>query len=176
MSNTLRIDTFKSKLQGGGSRPNLFSVELGAQLTGLQPDDAILVKAASLPASIVNPIAVPFRGRQLPVAGDRTFEPWSITVINDNDFRIRNAFESWSNRIQNHISGKGQLAPTDYMADMLVHHLDRQENAVKTYKFTGVWCSNISAVDLSYEQENTISEFTVELQVTYWDSEQSVIT
>jgi len=167
MSNTLRIDTFKAKLTGGGARPNLFTVNFGAQL-GLSDNDAILVKAASLPASVINPVPVPFRGRTLQLAGDRSFEPWTITVINDNDFRIRDAFEQWSNRIQEHISGQGQLAPLDYMDDMKVIQLDRNENAVKAYTFTGVWCSNISAIDLSYDSENTLEEFTVELQVTYW--------
>ena len=167
MSTTLRIDTFKAKLAGGGARPNLFTVTFGGQV-GLADNEAILVKAASLPASIINPIEVPFRGRKLPVAGDRSFEPWTITVINDNDFRIRSAFEQWSNRIQEHISGQGQLAPLDYMDDMSVQQLDRNENVVMSYDFTGVWCSNISAIDLSYDSENTIEEFTVELQVTYW--------
>jgi len=175
MSSTLRIDTFKSKLQGGGARPNLFTVEFGAQL-GLTDNDSILVKAAQLPASVIPTIAVPFRGRQLQLAGDRTFEPWTVTIINDNDFRIRNAFEAWSNRIQEHISGQGQLAPTDYMDDMRVIQLDRQERPVKTYTFTGVWCSNISSIELSYDSENTIEEFTVEMQVTYWKDDRGSIS
>ena len=168
MSNTLKIDTFKSKLSGGGARPSLFEVFLGTQINLPDPEMSIMVKAAQLPASIISPIPVPFRGRQLPVAGDRTFEPWTITVINDNNFMLRNAFEEWSNKVQEHVSGQGTLTPADYMTDMWVKQLDRREESVKTYHFTGVWCSNISAIDLSYDAENTIEEFTVELQVTYW--------
>ena len=98
---TRTIDDFKSKLVGGGARPNLFEVELVFP-NGLAEQDAeekgrFLVKAANLPASNINVIDVPFRGRNLKIAGDRTFDVWTITIINDTDFKLRNAFEIWMN-------------------------------------------------------------------------------
>lgn len=176
MSNTLRVDTFLSKMAGGGARPNLFSVKLGMAAFGVSGDDPILVKAAQLPASVIPEVTVPFRGRQIKLSGDKTFEPWTITIINDNDFKLRNAFETWSNTIQEHISGQGILRPLDYMVDMEVAQLNRREEEVKTYFFKSVWPSNVSSIDLSYDTENTVEEFTVELQVTYWDASGSVIT
>ena len=100
----LGVDDFKSKLVGGGARANMFKVT--CNFPGYAQGDveltSFLVKGAQMPASIISPIMVPFRGRQLQIAGDRTFEPWSITVINDVDFRVRGAFERWMNGINNH--------------------------------------------------------------------------
>lgn len=165
----LFIDKMKSSLSGGGARSNYFEVEI----PGLTLEQNILVKAASLPASIISPIMVPFRGRQLQVAGDRTFEPWTITVVNDTDMAIRNYFEKWMQDINQHVSNISTANPADYMQDAQVYQLDRAGARTKGYSFKSIWPSNVSAVDLSYDSENTISEFTVELQVTYWTSEQS---
>jgi T4-like virus tail tube protein gp19. len=168
---TIAIDDLKAALTGGGARSNYFRFE---GLAGFPSGKELLVKAAQLPASIVAPITVPFRGRQLQVAGDRTFEPWTITIINDNDFLIRNYFEQWMNEINTHVgnTGAGGDSTATYMRDAIVHQLQRTEddNVVKTYEFKGIWPSNISAIDVSYDSENTIEEFTVELQVTYWTS------
>jgi hypothetical protein len=131
---------------------------------------SFLCKAAQLPASILSPVEIPFRGRKLIMAGDRTFEPWTITVINDTDFKVRNAFERWSNGINQHEANVGIANPNDYMADMIVEQLDKEGKAVKRYDFRGTFPTNIGAIDLSYENENTIEEFTVELQVNYWES------
>ena len=97
-------------------------------------------------------------------------EPWTITVINDTDFKVRNAFERWSNGINQHEANVGIANPNDYMADMIVEQLDKEGNSVKRYDFRGTFPTNIGAIDLSYENENTIEEFTVELQVNYWES------
>ena len=178
---SLRIDDFKKSLQFGGARPSLFEIEwAGADastLTGgyLKADrEALLVKASSLPASTITPIPVPFRGRQLMVAGDRLFDPWSITIINDNDFGIRKGFEYWMHRIAHHVDGetsnKETLGPNGYMCDMLVHQLDRTGDRVYTYKFTGVWPSNISPIELNYDAESQIEQYDIQLQVTYWES------
>jgi hypothetical protein len=167
----IQIDDLKAALTGGGARANYFRIE---GLAGFPGGKEMLVKAAQLPASIVAPITVPFRGRQLQVAGDRTFEPWTITIINDNDFAIRDYFEQWMNEINTHVgnTGAGGDSTTTYMRDAQVHQLQRtgDDNVVKTYEFKGIWPSNISAIDVSYDSENAIEEFTVELQVTYWTS------
>ena len=168
----LGIDDFKSRLTGGGARANMFKATLN--FPGYADGDvelsSFMCKAAQLPASVLSPVEVPFRGRKLIMAGDRTFEPWNITVINDTDFKVRDAFERWSNGINQHNANVGLANPNDYMADMIVEQLDKEGNTVKEYTFRGTFPTNISAIDLSYENENAIEEFTVELQVQYWES------
>ena len=140
MATLKSLSQFKSKLIGGGARPNLFEVSLnvpgaaaGVNL-GLQGDgdgqfDAekftFLCKAAALPASNISPIEVPFRGRTMKVAGDRTFDTWTITVINDEDFQYRRAFEAWMQNIGQYSDHSGLTSPVDYMADATVLQLGR---------------------------------------------------
>lgn len=170
----LGVDDFKSKLTGGGARSNLFKVEMGWPVgVGGATDTeigAFLIKAAQLPSSVIAPITIPFRGRQLQIAGDRTFEPWTITVINDTNFALRNAFEAWMNRINNHNQNTGSTNTTDYFADASVYQLDKNGNELKKYSFRGIWPSNVSTIEVSFDTENAIEEFTVELQVQYWES------
>ena len=170
-----KITDFKSKLTGGGARPNLFEVELAfPSAVGVDNDTLqkarFLVKAAALPASTVAPIDVPFRGRILKIAGDRTFETWTITVINDVDFSIRSAFEKWMNTINKMNDGTGLTDPEQYQADAFVYQLGRDGGILRSYKFYDVFPTNISTIDLSYETTDTIEEFTVELQVQWWEA------
>ena len=174
-----RITDFKSKLVGGGARPNLFEVELAfPEEIGIDNDvkdkARFLVKAAALPASNITPIDVNFRGRILKVAGDRTFDTWTITVINDTDFSIRSAFEKWMNSINRLSDATGTNNPADYQEDAYVHQLDRDGSTLRTYRFYDVFPTQISQVDLSYETVDTIQEFTVELQVLYYESIKGV--
>jgi hypothetical protein len=167
-----KITDFKSKLSGGGARPNLFEVELAFPgAVGVDNDTLqrarFLVKAAALPASTVAPIDVPFRGRILKIAGDRTFETWTITVINDVDFSIRSAFEKWMNTINKMNDGTGLTDPEAYQADAYVYQLARDGGILRSYHFYDVFPTNISTIDLSYETTDTIEEFTVELQVQW---------
>ena len=170
-----KITDFKGKLAGGGARPNLFEVEL-AFPTEVGVDNEILnkarflVKAAALPASNITPIDVPFRGRILKVAGDRTFDTWTITVINDVDFSIRSAFEKWMNVINKMDNATGLTDPAAYHKDAMVHQLDRDGSILRSYKFWDIFPTNISAIDVSYETGDTIEEFTVELQVHWWEA------
>ena len=170
-----KITDFKSKLTGGGARPNLFEVELAFPgAVGVDNDTLqkarFLVKAAALPASTVSPIDVPFRGRVLKIAGDRTFETWTITVINDVDFSIRSAFEKWMNTINKMNDGTGLTDPEAYQADAYVYQLGRDGGILRSYHFYDVFPTNISTIDLSYETTDTIEEFTVELQVQWWEA------
>ena len=173
------ITGFKSKLAGGGTRPNLFEVEI-AFPTETQIDNdtkeksRFLIKAAALPASNITPIDVNFRGRILKIAGDRTFDTWTITVINDTDFAIRSAFEKWMNSINRLSDATGTNNPADYQEDAYVHQLDRDGSTLRTYRFYDVFPTQISQVDLSYETVDTIQEFTVELQVLYYESIKGV--
>lgn len=168
----LGVDDFKSKLTGGGARANMFKVT--CNFPGYAQGDveftSFMCKGAQMPSSVIAPITVPFRGRQLQIAGDRTFEPWSITVINDVDYTVRNAFERWMNGINEHVNNTGLSNPTDYQADMTIEQLRKDGTVSKRYDIRGTFPTNISAIDVSYDSENTIEEFTVELQVQYWES------
>lgn len=170
---SLNIDDFKSKLVGGGARSNLFRATV--TYPGFAAGDieltSFMCKSAQLPASTIETIEVPFRGRQLKIAGDRTFEPWSITIINDTDFAVRNAFERWMNGVNGHQENTGRTNPTDYKADMIIEQLDKTGVAVKRYNFKGAFPSSVGAIDVSYDTENEIEEFEVEIQYDYWTSD-----
>ena len=168
----LGVDDFKSKLVGGGARSNLFKVTMN--FPGYAGGDveltSFMCKTAQMPASLIEPIPVLFRGRTLQIAGDRTFEPWTITVINDVGFEVRNAMERWMNGINNHNENTGLSNPTDYQADAIVEQLNKEGIATKRYDFRGLFPTNISEIEVSYDSENTIEEFTVEFQLQYWES------
>lgn len=194
------IDAFKKKLSGGGARSNLFEIGFGKD--GGVPadgifgdivdsdnkfgsDDLMLVKAAALPASTITEIPVPFRGRTLKIAGDRTFDPWTITIINDTDFKWRVFFERWMNSITKISDGSGAENTDDYMTEMVVKQLSRGpagdlnvkgENnttdikVLRKYILYGCFPTNISTIDLSYNNENEIEEFTVDLQLQWYEA------
>ena len=169
-----KITDFKSKLTGGGARANLFEVVLNFPDLA-QPDSAVLdkarflVKGANLPASNVAQIEVPFRGRVLKIAGDRTFDSWTVTVINDTDFAIRSAFERWSNTINRLSDNTGLTNPADYQADAYVYQLDRDGSTLRSYRFYDTFPTQVGPIELSYDAQG-IQEFTVELQVQYWEA------
>jgi len=172
-----KITDFKSKLTGGGARSNLFEVELSfPSLVGVEGLNDVLnkarflVKAANLPASNVAPIDVPFRGRILKVAGDRTIDSWTITVINDTDFAIRSAMEKWMNTINKVSDNTGLTNPADYQADAFVYQLDRNGGTLRKYHFYDVFPTQVSPIELSYDTTGAIQEFTVELQVLWWEA------
>ena len=174
------ISQFKSQLIGGGARPNLFEVELTTLPAGIAwPADNFryMCKAAQLPASVIANIDIPFRGRIFKVAGDRTIEPWSITIINDEDFRIRKAMEEWVDRIAKLENNLGATDPSAYMVNAKVFQLGRgatpssQTNAgdrnsvLREYEFIDIFPTNVSSIDLSYDSSDTIEEFVVDFQV-----------
>ena len=185
------IDDFKANVASDFARPNLFQVDLNFP-QGIINNASLIelgkftVRAANLPASNIGVIEVPFRGRVLKIAGDRTFEPWTITIQNDSNFVLRNAFELWASSIQayneNFTSAAG-LGDSDdatgYFADMTVHQLARDvkngesPKILKSYKFYNVFPSAIAAIDLDFGSNDAIEEFTVELQTQYWTPVQA---
>jgi hypothetical protein len=170
---TLGVDDFKAKLIGGGARANLFQVIVNNPPTGAGLNTELLsytCKAASLPPSVVAQIDVPFRGRQLKVAGDRTFENWTITIYNEDAQDVRSAFESWMNSINQHVANLGVKNPRDYQADLIVQQLDRQATVTKSYDIRGAFPVNVSEIELNYENNDAIEEFTVEFAYQYWES------
>ena len=168
----LGVDDFKSKLVGGGARANLFKVTCNfpAFAQGDSELASFMIKGAALPASVIAPIELAFRGRKLKIAGDRTFEPWTITIWNDTGMEIRNAFERWMNAINSHVANEGLSSPTSYQTDMLVEQLDRAGQVTKSYNIRGAFPSNIQAIELNYETNDAVEEFTVELNYQYWES------
>ena len=171
----LGVDDMKAKLVGGGARPNLFKVTMNfpSFVTADTSLASYMCKAASLPAGAIAAIEVPFRGRKLQIAGDRTFEPWNITVINDTDFNVRNSFEQWMNGINQHEANTGLTQPSSYMADMVVEQLDKDGSVKKYYDIRGTFPTSLGAIEVGYDQENVIEEFTVELQIQYWESNKT---
>ena len=165
------ISDFKSKLTGGGARANLFEVvltfpDIVQPATDVLDKSRFLVKGARLPASNIAQIEVPFRGRALKIAGDRTFDSWTVTVINDTDFAIRSAFENWMNAINSLSDNTGLVNPADYQADCYVYQLDRDGQALRSYRFFDTFPTQVGPIELSYDATG-IQEFTVELQVQY---------
>ena len=185
------IANFKSQLVGGGARPNLFEVEMATLPDGISwPENAknsftYLCKAATLPASNIAQIDIPFRGRIFKVAGDRTVEPWSVTVINDENFQIRNAMEQWVEKMAKLNDNVGNVNPNAYMVNAKVFQLGRgsspgtagntavdngEANSVlKEYEFIDIFPTAVSPIDLSYDSSDAIEEFTVEFQVNSFE-------
>ena len=174
------ISNFKTAMTGGGARPNLFEVEITTLPSGIAWDAAdfkFLCKAAQLPGQTIGAIEVPFRGRTFKVAGDRSIDPWTVTIINDEDFKYRNAFEAWSELIAKLDTNIGATLPDAYMRNAKVYQLGRgsrasstdntgTENVVlKEYEFIDIFPTSISPIDLSYDSSGAIEEFTVEFQV-----------
>lgn len=181
------ISDFKSNFKGG-ARNNLFKVQMSppqgvtSSLTTLTSLE-YMVKTTSLPASTVEPLNVPFRGRDLKIAGKRNFEAWSVTVINDCDFNIRKMFEEWSAAMTYHDVNTSKYSKNsgfsfgDYMVNAQIYQLIHDGNDHVEgygYNFIGLWPSNIGAIELSSEGE-AIEEFSVEFQYQYWVSNDSGI-
>lgn len=172
---------FKSKLVGGGARPNLFEVSIPALPEAAQAsinDETFkfLCKASNLPASNIAEVVVPFRGRNFKVAGDRTVDPWTVTVINDENFEFRSVFEQWANGMGKLDNGTGATQPASYMTNAYVRQLGRGDSpsattngsnmvTLREYKFVDIWPSSVSEISVSYDEGNAIEQFDVTFQV-----------
>ena len=170
-----KITDFKSKLSGGGARANLFEVVLSFPTSAPTDSNVLdksrfLIKTAALPASTIGPVNVPFRGRILKIAGDRTFESWTVTVINDTDFSIRSALETWINSINKVSDATGATDPALYQADAFVYQLDRDGSTLRAYHMYDIFPTNIAQIALSTETVDAIEEFTCEFQVQWWEA------
>jgi len=182
---TSSVSTFLSNIQGG-VRPNLFlatfiwpSTTQPGFLNGTDVElTNLLCKSAALPASQLGVIEVPFRGRTVKVAGDRTFDTWTATFINDREFKIRNGMEKWMQSINAHEANTAALNTpsngTGYTADILIQQLERTNaaspTATRSYKLWSCFPTNVSQIDLAYDSNDQIEDFTVEFQLQYWTS------
>ena len=159
------LSGFTSALQGGGARANQFTVTLSgggasnAALAGSQ--FSFLCRSAQIPALTIGEIAVPYRGRQIFLAGDRTYDAWSITVLNDRNYSVRSYLEGWMDDMSD-IGGTTKantLSAASYYANATVQQLDRNNKPIRTYKLEGLWPTTLDAIDLSYDANDAVEEF-----------------
>ena len=168
------INDFKAKLAGGGARANQFKVVMPfpgyAQVGGEIEDLAFLCRATSIPAMTIGEVDVKFRGRSIKIAGDRTFADWTVTVYNDTNFKVRNAFERWQNGINNMSDNEGLTNPADYQVDAFVDQLDRNGNTVKSYTLRSLFPTTVGEIALSYDTVDAIEEFSVTFAYQFFET------
>ena len=172
----MNIEEFKARLGAGGARPNQFRVKLAfpSYVTGVDPSYSLLVTGAALPASNGNPAIIQYRGREIKLAGERIFDPWTITVVNDSDFSLRAPFEAWMNGMNDRQSNEAiTLEPSSYQSDIVVEHLDRNDKVLEngTYTLRNAFPIQMSEIALNYAQNDIFEEFTVTWQYTHYDVE-----
>ena len=184
--NQRSIVDFRSRLKGGGARSNLFEVQMGFPNFAKPQNEALndipfLVKAAEIPASNIGNIPVPFRGRVLPIAGDRTFDPWTVTIINDTNFRLRDVMERWSDGINDIQTAQGTVDPETYQTKATVLQLSRGTSTdgkitsdknipiLRTYDFVGIYPNVVSSIPLDHGATDQIEEFQVTFNYLYWE-------
>ena len=182
--NERNITEFRSRLAGGGARSNLFEIEIdfpeniAINRTDVLDKVPFMVKAAEIPASNLGNIPVPYRGRVLPVAGDRTFDPWTVTIINDTDFVLRDAMEKWSNSINDLQTAQGTINPEVYQRSAQVKQLSREgsnpgdpEKVLRTYNFVGIYPNTVSNIPLDFGATDQIEEFQVTFNYLFYEVE-----
>jgi hypothetical protein len=171
------VNEFRSQMTGDGARPNLFEVSMPfpgfASPANAQTKLTFMCKTAQLPGSTVGVVPVNYFGRELKFVGNRTFADWTISVINDEDFIVRNAFERWMNGINSHnfnVRNPLALAPLGYSVDSEVTQFGKQGNVLKKYRFVGVYPTDITPIDVDWGSNDTIEEFSVTLTYQWWDA------
>ena len=171
------VNEFRSQMTGDGARPNLFEVSMPfpsfASPANAQTKLTFMCKTAQLPGSTVGVVPVQYFGRELKFVGNRTFADWTISVINDEDFIVRNAFERWMNGINSHnfnVRNPLALAPLGYSVDAEVSQFGKQGNTLKKYRFVGVFPTDITPIDVDWGSNDTIEEFSVTLTYQWWDA------
>lgn len=174
------INQFKSRMLGGGARPNQFRIILTfpaglSIINGAAAAETatFLCYSTSLPASTISNVPVAYRGRTVNFAGERSFQPWTINVYTDTDFLIRNAMEDWQAKVQNFASTNGEVNPTVYQVDMQVQQLGRNGEILKYYTFKDAFPTNVGDIALSYGTDNAIETFGVTLQYNYFISDST---
>jgi hypothetical protein len=171
------VNEFRSQMTGDGARPNLFEVSMPfpsfASPANAQTKLTFMCKTAQLPGSTLGVVPVNYFGRELKFVGNRTFADWTISVINDEDFVIRNAFERWMNGINSHnfnVRNPLALAPLGYSVDSEVTQFGKQGNTLKKYRFVGVFPTDVTPIDVDWGSNDTIEEFSVTLSYQWWDA------
>ena len=161
---SFNINDFKTALSQGGARANLFEVTISTPPVGSLSNFKFLCKTTTIPTSVIAPISIPFMGRDIKMAGDRTFDTWSTTIINDEDFGIRNVLERWLDHIKSHtqVKQKGK-----YKRTATVTQLDKQGEARKSYRFINAWPNAIGDTPLDWGTDG-LQEITLTFSYDYW--------
>jgi hypothetical protein len=170
------IAAFKTNgLVYGGARPSLFniflSVPIGIGIDNVSVDKfRFVARAAQLPEMVVSPIEVPYFGRKIKVAGERAFQNWSVTVMNDEDFAVRSMFELWSNAINRLVSNvrNPTLAAEQYKADLEIVQYSVDGSTLRSYQLIGAFPVNVSGIGMDWNNANQFEEFSVEFAYDYW--------
>ena len=172
------VNDFRSQLVGDGARPNLFQVTLtfptftqngsaaGAKTT-------FMAKAAQLPGSTIGQITTHYFGREMKFAGNRTFADWTLQIINDEDFVIRNAIESWMNAMNSNVSNirnSAAAGPSSYTVDAVVDQYSKTGSIIKSYKFVGLFPVDLAPIDLGWDNNDSIEEYSTTFAFQYWES------
>jgi hypothetical protein len=172
------VAEFRANMIGDGARPNLFQVSLtfptfAAGGAVAASKTTFMAKAAQLPGSTIGQVPVFYFGRELKFAGNRSFADWTLQVINDEDFAVRNAMESWMNGINSHASNlrNGQAtSPSGYSVDAEVTQYSKAGEALKTYKFVGMFPLDLAPIDLDWGSNDTIEEYSVTFAYQWWEA------
>jgi hypothetical protein len=174
-----KINEFRNNMAGDGARPNLFEVRLIVPVANLTVEEfTFKCKSAQIPGETIGVVTVPYFGREVKFAGNRTFADWTVTVINDEDFRVRKGFERWMERINSHVDNVRQaayVAPDSYVgqATVLQYKKDGTSPFNLQYNFKDIFCTDISAIDLDWGSNDAIEEFTVNFSYSYWTSTEN---
>lgn len=170
-----KINDIRANLKLGGARPTLFQIELTSPFdSDLNQIAPFMVQATQIPSSTIGAIEVPYFGRKIKVAGDRTFDTWTINVMNDEDFKVRHAMERWHNAI-NSLSGNlnqtGSSAPNNYKSQAIVKQYAKSDDQrpIREYKFYGIFPTDISTIDLDWNSTDTIEMFSVTFAYDWHD-------
>jgi hypothetical protein len=162
------INQFKSELVGGGARPTLFQCQITNPINPAADIKVpFMVRAGGIPESVVGQYTVPYFGRQVKYAGDRTFADWTVTIINDEDFAIRNAMEEWMNFINSHDSNSRGL-PQQYKSTGQITQYSKDGSPLRTYVFEGMFPISIDGIQMDWSQTDSIEEFSVTFQYDLW--------
>ncbi len=171
------VNEFRSQMQGDGARPNLFEVTMPFPIfsnpANAQNKLTFMCKTAQLPGSTIGVVPLQYFGRELKFAGNRTFTDWTISIINDEDFVVRNAFERWMNNINSHssnIRNPAALLLGSYSVDANVVQFGKKGDEIKKYRFVGVFPTDISPIDVDWGSNDSIEEFSVTLSYQWWES------
>jgi len=171
----LSVTNMKSKLTGGGDRPSKFRASFTNPISdGGAEKIEFLLKATSTPPSTLGVIEVPYMGRKIKLPGDRTFDEWEVTILNDEDHSIKDALEAWSNAINGHASNSTSLTPELLKSEGYVEQLAQDGRVLRRYLFKGVFPSLVAGIPLDWDTVDTIEEFTTTLQYDYWVIDTSV--
>ena len=171
------VANFRSQMVGDGARPNLFSCtipDLTVNVNGESGSEVafnFMCRAAQLPGSTVNSIPVNYFGRELKFSGNRVFSEWTVTIINDEDFKIRNTFEKWMSSLNSHVSNlRNLVSPLSYQKDGYITQYGKAGNVIKEYKFVGLFPIDVSPIELDWSANDSIEEFAVTFAYQWWES------